>query len=284
MGADTVWQSWECSQAGASQHSGSSQSTRPSATRMSECYPLTLPALTLVVVNLVVAVLLEPDVAAGPVPPTLAQTLPALLVVGHGAGAVTPAVAGTPLQGAVLPIPAVGAETRSVTAHTWGKVSLYHCHVSPRVTHRAGSTWGHTSGRHTCLHTIHGHRRTARPRSGRARRSPGHTALQHQHYSLLAACCRTHLCCTCRPCSPRDTRRCRAPGPRSRVHCSQADSGAPRHPLQHRSPPASPSCRHSSQTRRTRGRCSEGPRNPLQTENTMLAQEIVYRYFICFPC
>ena len=125
MGADTVWQSWECSQAGASQHSGSSQSTRPSATRTSECYHLTLPALTLVVVNLVVAVLLKPDVAAGPVPPTLAQTLPALLVVGHGAGAVTPAVAGTPLQGAVLPIPAVGAETRSVTAHTWGKVSLY---------------------------------------------------------------------------------------------------------------------------------------------------------------
>ena len=30
MGADTVWHNWECSQAGDSQHSGSSQSTKPS--------------------------------------------------------------------------------------------------------------------------------------------------------------------------------------------------------------------------------------------------------------
>ena len=95
MGAETVWHNWECSQAGDSQHSGSSQSTRPSVTRkVMRTYMNTVLDLTFVIVNLVITALLQPDVTPRPIPSALTETFPALLVVGHGAGPMAIAVAG----------------------------------------------------------------------------------------------------------------------------------------------------------------------------------------------
>ena len=73
--------------------------------------------LTLVIVELVVTALLQPDLTAGPVPAALTETLPLLPVVRHRAGPVAVAVAGAALQGAVEAVPAVGAEAGSVAAH-----------------------------------------------------------------------------------------------------------------------------------------------------------------------
>ena len=46
----------------------------------------------------------------------------------------TTTVAGAALQGAVLPIPAVGAQTRAVTAHSCNTSSSHPCHVSSHVS------------------------------------------------------------------------------------------------------------------------------------------------------
>ena len=119
MGAETVWHNWECSQAGDSQHSGSSQSTRPSVKRgVMRTYMNTVLDLTFVIVNLVITALLQPDVTTRPIPPTLTETFPALLVVGHGAGPMAIAVAGAALQGAVATIPSISAQAGAVATHS----------------------------------------------------------------------------------------------------------------------------------------------------------------------
>ena len=73
--------------------------------------------LTLVIVLPVVTALLQPDLTAGPVPAALAETLPLLAVVWHGAGPVAVAVARTSLQGAVEAVPPVGTQAGPVAAH-----------------------------------------------------------------------------------------------------------------------------------------------------------------------
>lgn len=231
------------------------------------------PLLTLVVVHPVVAVLLEPDVAAGPVPAALAQTLPALLVVGHGAGAVTPAVAGAALQGAVLPIPAVGAQTRSVTAHSCNTASSHPCHVSSHVSLTVLRAPGVT-GLHPTRVPIPALVTHTSPRLAVAVLATVQVTQLCIMMSVLPPAPHghhhTHLCRMTRPCSPRDTGTGRPQCPRSRGRCSRADTASPRRPPRRRSRPSSPSCRRSSRRHRTRGRCSEGPHSQLETENTIL--------------
>ena len=102
--------------------------------------------LTFVIVNLVITSLLQSDVAARSVPATLTQTLPALLVVWHGARPVTIAVARTPLQSAVFTIPTIGAETSAIAAHpmlrTPGITGLHRTAASlpALVTHAVSSS------------------------------------------------------------------------------------------------------------------------------------------------
>ena len=71
-----------------------------------------------VIINLVIAALLQPDVTPRPIPSALTETLPALLVVWHGAGPMAIAVAGTSLQGAVPTIPSISAQAGAVTTHS----------------------------------------------------------------------------------------------------------------------------------------------------------------------
>ena len=73
--------------------------------------------LTLVIVQLVVTALLQPDLTAGSVPAALTETLPLLAVVRHRAGPVAVTVPRAALQCAVQTVPAVGAETGPVAAH-----------------------------------------------------------------------------------------------------------------------------------------------------------------------